>query len=68
MILFLECISFPRKLNNRFGVSPFFRRKVTIFIGRETKNTHFYLRKIDDTIFVEVSRQTIIILLEIMNC
>ena len=36
-----ECVSFPRKINNPFcGVIVFFRRKVSIFIGRETK-IHF---------------------------
>ena len=39
-----ECVSFQRKSTTRFAVSRFFRRKVTIFIGRETK-THIYQRK-----------------------
>ena len=35
-----ECVSFPKKINNPFWeVTVFPRRKVTIFIGRETK-TH----------------------------
>ena len=37
-----ECVSFPRKINN-----PFFRRKVTIFIGRETK-THILPTKMNE--------------------
>ena len=40
MILFRN-VSFPKKINNPFWVSPFFRRKVTNFIGRETK-THIF--------------------------
>ena len=33
-----ECVYFPMKINNPFwGVTVFFRRKVTNFIGRETK-------------------------------
>ena len=44
MILFRN-VSLPSgKSTTRFGVSPFFLRKVTIFIGRETKHT-FYRRK-----------------------
>ena len=35
-----ECVSFPRKSTTRFAGSAFFRRKVAVFIGRET-NTHF---------------------------
>ena len=39
-----ECLSFQRKINNPFwGSHGFFRRKVTIFIGRETK-THIFRR------------------------
>ena len=41
-----ECVSFPKKINNPFWESPSFRRKVTIFIGRET-NTHILPTKIN---------------------
>ena len=38
-----ECVSFGRKINNPFfWWSPFFTRRVTVFIGRETK-THIIL-------------------------
>ena len=37
-------VFFRRKSTTHFGVSPFFRRKVTFVIGRETKHT-FYRRK-----------------------
>ena len=36
-----ECVSLQRKINNPFWVVSVFRRKVTIFIGRETK-THIF--------------------------
>ena len=36
-----ECVSFPRKINNPFFGVTFFRRKVTIFILRETKTQIF---------------------------
>ena len=49
-----ECVSFPRKTTTRFGRSAFFRREVTIFIGRETK-THILHTKINEKI-AEVSR------------
>ena len=43
-----ECVSFPRKINNPFWVvSVFFRRRVTIVIGRETK-THILPTKINE--------------------
>ena len=41
MILFRNVSLSLGKSTTRFGVSPFFRRKVTIFIGRETK-THIF--------------------------
>ena len=45
-----ECVSFPRKINNPFwGGNRFFRRKVTIFIGHETK-THILPTKINEKI------------------
>ena len=34
-----ECVSFPREINNPLWVVTVFRRKLTIFIGREI-NTH----------------------------
>ena len=49
MILFRNVSLSRRKSTTRFGRSPFFRRKVAMFIGRETK-THFTdenQRKID---------------------
>ena len=42
-----ECVSFESKINNPFWWSPIFRRKVTIFIGRETK-TYVLLTKINE--------------------
>ena len=57
-----ECVSFPWKINNPFWVvMP--RRKVTIFIGRETKNTHFTDEN-QRTISLRSAHLTIIILLE----
>ena len=47
------CLS-SGKSTTRFGVSPFFRRKVTIFIGRETK-THIFPTKINETRIGQVS-------------
>ena len=44
MILFRNVSLSRGKSTTRFAVSPFFRRKVTIFIGRETK-THIFRRK-----------------------
>ena len=41
MILFRNVSLSRGKSTTRFGWLSFFRRKVTIFIGRETKNTHF---------------------------
>ena len=50
-----ECVSLPRKINNPcFCVSPFFRRKVAIFIRRETK-THILPTKINEHIGIHVS-------------
>ena len=43
-----------RKSTTRFGVSPFPRRKVTIFIGRET-TTHILPTKINENKFAKVS-------------
>ena len=48
-----ECVSFPRKINNPFCGRTFFIRKVTIFIGRETK-IHIFPTQIDKK-FAEVS-------------
>ena len=42
-----ECVSFPRKINNPFWVVIVFRRKVTIFIGHETK-THILPTKMNE--------------------
>ena len=44
-----ECVSFPKKINNPFRVvgHRFFRRKMTFFIGRETK-THILPTKINE--------------------
>ena len=53
MILFLNVSLSRGKSTTRFAVSPFFRRKVTIFIGRETKILIFPT-KIDEKI-VKVS-------------
>ena len=50
--VFGRCFS-RRKATTRFGVSPFFPRKVTYFIGRETK-THILPTKINDKKFAEV--------------
>ena len=45
---FFRNVSLSRgKSTTRFGWSPFFRRKVTIFIGRETK-THISPTKINE--------------------
>ena len=46
-----ECVSFPKKINNPFWEVTvfFFRRRVTIFIGRETK-LHIFPMKIDEKI------------------
>ena len=47
---FSECVSFPRKINNLFWeVTVFQKKKVTIFIGRETK-THILPTKINGKI------------------
>ena len=53
MILFRNVSLSRRKSTTRFGVSPFFRGKVTIFIGRETK-IHILPTKINEKI-AEVS-------------
>ena len=58
-----ECVFFQQKINNLFGRSPFFRRKVAIFIGRETK-THILLTNINDFFSLMSAPLTIIILLE----
>ena len=47
-------MSFPEKSTTNFGRSPIFRRKLTIFIGRETKHT-FYQRKSTYIKFATVS-------------
>ena len=58
-----ECVSFPRTINNPFwGLSPFFQRKVTLFIGRETK-THILHSKINEKSLWSAP-PTIIVLLE----
>ena len=46
MILFRNVSLSRGKSTTRFAGSPFFRRKVTIFIGRETK-THIFPTKIE---------------------
>ena len=47
MILFRNVSLSRGKSTTRFAGSPFFRRKVTSFIGRETK-THILPKKIDE--------------------
>ena len=42
-----ECVSFPRKTNNQFWEVTVFPKRVTIFIGRETK-THIFPNKINE--------------------
>ena len=42
-----ECVSFPRKINNPFCGVTVFHKKVTIFLGRETK-THILPTKINE--------------------
>ena len=60
----LECVSFPRKINNPFWEgNRFFRSKVTIFIGRETK-THILQTKMNGKKSLRWAHLTIIILLE----
>ena len=54
---------FPKKINNRCGVQPFFRRKVTIFIGRET-NIHIFSDENRRKKSLRLAHLTIIILLE----
>ena len=49
MILFRNVSLSLGKSTTRFGGSPLFRRKVTFFIGRETK-IHIFLTKIDEKI------------------
>ena len=59
-----ECVS--GKSTTRFGRSAFFRRKVTIFIGRET-TTHILLTKINEKNSPRSAPLTIIFLLEKYN-
>ena len=61
-----ECVTFQMKINNPFWVSAFFRRKVTIFIGRETK-THILQTKINEKKSPRSADLTIIVLLEYCN-
>ena len=49
MILFRNVSLSRGKSTTRFGRSPFFRRKVTIFSGRETQ-IHTHPKKIDEKI------------------
>ena len=49
-----ECVSFQNKITNLFWGSQFFRRKVSIVIGRETK-THKSPKKINEQKFAKVS-------------
>ena len=58
-----ECVCFQRKINNPFIGVTFFRRKVTIFIGRETK-THILPTKINEKKSLRSAYLTIIFLLE----
>ena len=55
MILFPNVSLSRGKSTTRFGWSAFFRRKVTIFIGRETK-IHILLTKINENKNAKVSR------------
>ena len=66
MILFRNVSLSRGKSTTRFGVSPFFRRKVTIFIGRETK-IHILPTKIDEKKSIRSAHLTIIFLLEQYN-
>ena len=61
---FSECASLSRgKSTTRFAGSAFFKRKVTIFIGRETK-THILPTKSNEQNSVMSALLSIIILLE----
>ena len=54
MILFRNVSLSRGKSTIRFGESPFFLRRVSIFIGRETK-THILPTKINEKQFAKVS-------------
>ena len=54
VILFRNVSLSRGKSTTRFGVSPFFRRKVAIFIGRETK-THISPTEINEKKIAKVS-------------
>ena len=56
-----ECVSFQWKTNNPFSGVIVFRRKVTNFIGRETK-ARILPTKINEIEFAKVSTSTIITL------
>ena len=66
MILFRNVSLSRGKSTTRFAGSAFFRRKVTIFIGRETK-THILQTKINGKKTLRSADLTIIILLEYYN-
>ena len=61
-----ECVSFQMKINNPFWRVIVFLRKVTIFIGRETK-IHIFRRKSAKQKSLRSVHLTIIILLEKYN-
>ena len=63
-VSFGMCLS-RRESTTNLGVSPFFLRKVAIFIGRETEHT-FYRRKLTEK-SLRSAPLTIIILLEYYN-
>ena len=58
-----DCVSFPRKINNPFCGVSVFPKKVTSFIGRETK-THILPTKINNKKSIRSALLSIIILLE----
>ena len=62
MLFVSECVSFMQNSITNFGVSQFFRRKVAIFIGRETK-THILQTKINEKM-LRSAPLTLIILLD----
>ena len=49
-VFLVRNVSFPQKINNQVWEVTFFRGKVIIFFGRETK-THIVLMKIDEHVF-----------------
>ena len=66
MILFRNVSLSRGKSTTRHGGSAFFRRKVTIFIGRETK-THILPTKINEKKIAKVSPSNIFILLQLLT-